>query len=926
MPAPSSGSAPGTVLGGFTLSPGLSEPDAARAMSRWLLRFRDDAFEDDFARFRNVRHIQLKVALPLIVLYVVLRTVLLSGFPDPAILYINIGLSVFEVSLLAAAVFLVFLARRDDDSFERQTAIAWRHELIGAIAIAALGTVNGCTQLLMRQTVCRASGPSQKCAIAFWGVAAGTFAWLHHVMRVQLRVCVVVDGAITAVTLGTMISVGGFAAMDVAFCTFLLLTCLAVAVVLSYIAESAERKSFVDYAELLDASTEIEEYSATTRLLVESVMPRELVESPAMAARTHRVSDATVGVCDIADFATWSCGLLIGDVVVALHELMCTVDVGADLHGILRAMTYGDSSTVCAGLLSECGDHAVRVAGWGDWLLHRGVAAKHGCRYRVCVESGALSGSLVGSDAKRFALSGPALDAARTGLRVTAAGAVTVQPRVPISTPPEPSVMPVPLIKPDSSTADIVVLNFSAFTLRFNDAAAQAGMDTFVADREERTRVATAAMPVAVFGALLAVMQLERASPDAGRHHSETGPMVGLASAVVLGLLVMLLRWRTALPVAVDYALTAVCIAGGILSAGFSDCVWVFTGGSVCALVLGTPTLFGRLPWLGQVALQGIAVMVPIFAVESFAARREIVSPDADRVFGLIGLTSIVVYTRYFSVRVASQQYVGSLDAAAAAQASAAGAVARDGMLRGLLPAHVPIDAVIRGILSAAKHRQIAVEHVRRSWTGLSVLQVECRRHRYHHTADLTALWADVAPTIQIAGGGILEMVEAAGDVFLVAGPFDASPTDTLRRLAASNSVALMRALRTLFEKHCAFTAVATAGSAYGALLGSSGLTYRLFGAVVRESNALLAAAPANAAGPAAFAAEGFRRQHANFGVSARPAKRRARMSIAVLSTCADVTASALGFDAMAETDDFRAAARWRMRGVGVVMVSGVKL
>jgi hypothetical protein len=884
-----------------------------------MLTFRDAAFEDAFARFHNAIHTKLKVLLPLVVTATTLRAIVLSGNPDPVILYVNIGIAAFEAFLLATAIGGVFLARRDDDSLARQTAIAFRHELLGAIAVAAVGTTNGCSELLLRRQACAA----ERCHFLFWLFPAITLFGVNIVMRPQVRWAVALDVAIVLVTLAAMVAIGGDAPMDIAICAFLLLTCAALAVVVSYIAESAERRRFVNSEKLIDASSEIQEFSATTRLLVESVMPRELVASPAMAARTHHASDATVGICDIADFATWSCGLLIGDVVSALHSLMCAVDVGADEHGVVRAMTYGDSAVVCAGLLSECPESDVRVTAWGNWLLKRGEEATRGCRYRVSVVSGALSGGLVGGGAKRFALSGPALDAARAGLRLTAASAMTAQPRGTASTPSTLRLSAAPPSNPGSSSGVSHSLAFSPVTLRFADAAARVGLDAFVAEREARTRLVAAAVPVVVFGAFLAVMLLERASPDPARHHTaHPGPMVGLAAAVVFGLFVLLLRWCTELPLAVDYALTAACVAGGVLSAGFSDCVWVFTGAAACMLVLGTPTLFGRLPWLGQVAVQGLAVVVPAVASEVFLARHHRVGAP-DRLVVTIALIGVFLWARYFSSRAACQLYVGATEAAVAVKSAKDCAATCDAMLRGLLPWHIPVDAVLGGLLSAASHRDTPMEHVRRSWKGLSVLQVECRQH---HTADLTALWADVAPTIQRAGGGILEMVEASGDVFLVAGPFDASPTDARCRDAATNRVALIRELWILLVGRCAFTAVATAGSAYGALLGSSGLTFRLFGAVVRESNALLAAAPANAAGPAAFATESFRRQHANFGVSARPAKGAAGMSTAVLSTCADVNSSPLGFDAAAETGDFRAALRWRMCGVGVVIVSSIKL
>jgi hypothetical protein len=96
-------------------------------------------------------------------------------------------------------------------------------------------------------------------------------------------------------------------------------------------------------------------------------------------------------------------------------------------------------------------------------------------------------------------------------------------------------------------------------------------------------------------------MLLERASPDPGRHHPDhPGPMLGLVAVIVLGLVVLLLRrWpSTDLPLIVDYALTAACIAGGVLTAKIESFAFDANKGKLYAAILNDCVRCSHVRWL----------------------------------------------------------------------------------------------------------------------------------------------------------------------------------------------------------------------------------------------------------------------------------------------------------------------------------------
>ena len=115
----------------------------------------------------------------------------------------------------------------------------------------------------------------------------------------------------------------------------------------------------------------------------------------------------------------------------------------------------------------------------------------------------------------------------------------------------------------------------------------------------------------------------------------------------------------------------------------------------------------------------------------------------------------------------------------------------------------------------------------------------------------------------------------------------------------------------------------------HAALLGEPAMTFRLFGAAVRESNAILAAAPVplRESANACFATDSFRRLERNYRVprAASGGTENAEMSSAVPVAKATPPASV-------EQDDggsraaFGEPSMWRVRGIGVASISVVDI
>jgi hypothetical protein len=444
-------------------------------------------------------------------------------------------------------------------------------------------------------------------------------------------------------------------------------------------------------------------------------------------------------------------------------------------------------------------------------------------------------------------------------------------------------------------------------------------MAAFVTAQYAERKHLLAAVPAALAACALATELIQFASDDPRRRHDDTTTTPALAAALALAVAALGVRMReAALPVAADCALTAAVLLAVIAAQAFTRYErGVLMGAAVSASTLSFVEFFPWLPWLAQVALQSAVVLLPtLYAWLGYRTT----SSDISAFVALV--VTFVVY-RYLTKRWACQQFVAMAGAQHAVAATTLVAEGHSALLAGLLPPHA--------IGALGLTRSEAGAMLRKRHNGLSLVQAALRLADGGGFAALVEAWRCLGECVADSRFGALQMVETAGDAFLVAGPFDRVREEECQA-AAHAAVAFVRQLQAqLAAQRCAFTAVATAGTAIGALLGASGLTYRLFGPAVRESNALLAAAPA--AVPAAtqqctaFATEGFRRQHANFGVAAvaarAPKNADAAMSLAMASESA---AAALDREHFFEIADgnFGAAANWRIRGVGVMRVSPI--
>ena len=169
-------------------------------------------------------------------------------------------------------------------------------------------------------------------------------------------------------------------------------------------------------------------------------------------------------------------------------------------------------------------------------------------------------------------------------------------------------------------------------------------------------------------------------------------------------------------------------------------------------------------------------------------------------------------------------------------------------------------------------------------------------------------------------------MGQPPGAAFLLGGPSRKTSTDESRLASAKSMVELLRVLNAVLRGKCTFVAIATAGAAFAALVGAAQLSFRLFGPSVRESNALLSAAPQPSGGVnVAFASEAFRMQEGNFAVPV------AASSVGLGFSMAMGPASVSGVIALTdkliettsvESRRFGPQLLWRVRGVGAVPVS----
>jgi class 3 adenylate cyclase len=599
---------------------------------------------------------------------------------------------------------------------------------------------------------------------------------------------------------------------------------------------------------------------------------------------------------------------------------------------------------VCSGLLSHVDDHQALVMRFAQWQLqkaqHIADLIEHPFGMRVSVCAGPLLGGVAGDAAMRYVIAGPALDVARWALarceanaivtsdaRAEATGWGAAEPTVEASTDDAPdggtdkqkSSVP-------SSTVEYELqddeFETSAVSLRFRQPAVREAFDAFMKDADGATRY-TAAILVLVSVTFLAVVLLERAADSPLRHHDSPLALSFLGAAIGLSAAHLAIRLGgLALPTAADYAIIFVALASLSAALLTLNCVWLNAAISPY-FCMGIVSHFRRILWGAQYALSFVALVGPVTIIL-------VLAPSIR--FKLMGaaLAVLSVVHRYHTVRTDCMRFVATALSRRTLAAATELSTLQASLLAGLIPPHARAHAVPTCVELGANGVPGGVAFSR-SCNGLSVLQLRL------HMASKVFDFAGVAGAYSIvteavaAHGGRLELVQATGDTFLVVGPFAASATDDDRCAAAKNAVATLRALAlALSEGTATFVAVATSGSAFAALIGAAELTFRIFGAAVRESNALLAAAPRPVGGKrnVAFASEAFRRQECNYlvprGLTA--AGGSLGWSMAMRPPSLSAAAPATVQPHAADEASFGPRVVWRVRGVGVMEVSSLVL
>jgi hypothetical protein len=883
-----------------------------------MLTFASASLEEDFVRFRG-RNRRLIVVLRIAAhVFIIPVKFLLTPQTLATSLILAATVAFLAVSVAVWLVTIVLAPKRGDTA-ARQLTLARRTEWF-LVSQTAGGTIFYIAEYTLLYNYCRADphqqGPCKHLLVH--GAMTSAFASLHILMKPRLPILLGVGKSFVAAAFLTTVIFTAVPLVDAVSVLLLLLTVNAVFMIDSYVRERAERKSFLQHATLIRASLEIEQLSEQTRAVVAAALPKELIALDLSAPTNHRSDNGSVAVCDIADFANWSCGLLIEAVVVSLHDLMLLVDVSATLNDVVNVMSYGDSCAACAGLVSSCDTHLERVSSFGTWVLESATALPFRVRVSVC--SGELIGGLAGGSCKRYIVAGRAFAAAKAALPGVTPGAMLVT-TVPTVATEQLSIVPdasdAVIASDEQGTARTSISatpTHSVIWLSFADAETQELFRAFEDRHFEGSKRLMSVVPVVMFATCLVAMTLEYSRNDGDERRSVSLTpeleMVGVAVSLTLALIVAVLRraWP-GLPLPLDVALYAVAFAVCAASIGPADGAR-YVNVIMLGFVLGLVDLFPRLPWLAQVALITATLHVVILAL----GERQLYAVWA-------GFLYVLVY-RYYVKRLSCLHFVAEASAALVADAALEQTDRYEKLLAGLLPPHaVPLA----GCMSAAD--RAAGTHVRRQWRGLSILQVQLSVAGLRDVSVLAAAWRGVSNAVAAVAGALLQAVETSGDGFLIAGPFDTTASDALQTDAAHGVLRLLATLSEVTAPHCSFTAVATAGSAYGALVGYWGLTYRFFGPAVRESNAILAAAPTATDAALAFASAGFRQQHDNFGVAPLlPRRDRAALSLAMsLTVAAESTHRDTHAAVSCETAEFGAAANWRIRGVGVARVSTIK-
>jgi hypothetical protein len=888
--------------------------------------------ETDFLRFRTIgRSRQLLLYIAVSAVY---HLIVAATLPPSWVSAANGAAAVVLLPVIVAALVLVE-CRGASTRAEQVNKASW-HERCGVFAVLTTGCVLCVTAYPGTTEFCASRIPANdtrgigRCHAAALDAAAVVFGVITFIVKPRLSyLAAAIACSGLSFIAGAVVVRERLDTIDFVVIVVVVVAFGAVCGMESLRGEQLERKGFAEVAKLRRAVDEVDRLKADAAHILLAALPPELLDDACnIRVSSHRAVTATVAVTDIFDFAHWSCGLLVGDTVSVLHALLSLCDLGAAQFGVVRAMTFGDSCVVCSGLLSPCVDHRGRVAAFAEWYVENGPVAATtvgapgagACEFRVraCVSTGGLVGGVAGMSSLRYVVAGPAMDAAAAGLRAAAPHAAVVLDDASVLTSvPESDDSAnealAGMFVDDSRTSDST--SFSRLSLTFaNDQ--QAVFYRFAAD--DGAGRFTPVFPAAVFGAFLVAVLVELFGTR--DRHPSGWTLGGLTAAVVAAAAnYAMQRAEVAVPFLVHDCLTAVSLLLGSWALAVATAHSHYgapSSGLMCVLMF--PAMFPRSRWVVQCGAQ----IVCVFAAVVFDTATRFDNPENDQGLTLPGLfltLLLFVSIRYVHSLTLCERFAVSQAAAAALLLESRRLVLQDLLLIGMVPLHAVGYATPSNTVELPQYVEL--------WRDLTVLQVAMRLPAAPTSfSDVRDPWLVFSAVLQPVGdeSALLQLVQSSGDSLLIAGPFTQGRDDARRHSAALVAVRLLRALAARIAGEYSLTAILTGGSAFGALLGAAQLTFRLCGAVIRESDALLAAAPCphDRLQCAAFASAAYRRQHANHVPAAvLQGVKDAALSAAVAEDASRDVASSIGDD-----DDFYTPTMWRVRGVGAMFVAAVKL
>jgi hypothetical protein len=960
--------------------------DAGGDASWWALRFARTEAEDDFVRFTRVtNHSPVTVAVALSIFGFTLLGIAMSRMQEG---YAATSFSVLRtiaesVSMLLTAGAMIALRITQPAQNQASQSALTHARLVEAVPVVGLVLLITCHELTYPWvSVERCHGEPaghdshdghmqcylrQRDGTDFAFSVAAVFFMPRLAPWLLSTAGVAITARVASIMLVALLPAIGathpFTAMDFTVQVLLFVTFIVAFTVVAIGNENNARAHFLSVVKHQRARRQIEGHAAVVCATLQSALPAQLLETallPGFESMAHCSPRAACVIANIHSFAEWSTGLLIHDVVDVLHQLLTNFDLGVvDFPDIVRAMTYGDSYVAVCGLVTDVDDVLTSANVFATWQLEtaKSIAAtwERPFNIRVSVATGALVGGIVGGTAKRYIVAGEALVLAGQGILAcgpnviivavadpdaqatpTAVTMRRVASRADVRHPSGESGAKNSRPETEGATTDPETnhrYDFSKLWLSFHHEAVQAAFERSTEGSTTVTSTAAVWM-LMVFGVFLLVIVVENVLGNA----TDNALMMALLGVAVLlsGIQFVHRQARFDLPLPVTAPLLFLALASAMVGIRYSASQWIPP--SILRVCAGVAfiDLLPRAPWLLQTAIFGVAVVLPniVMSVTGLGAASRGLAAD---VAFSIALLVFVTLQRYRLSHATCVRFVAASVAADAVSDAADGAAYQEAALAGLVPAHV-LPFAARGAHSDDVNEPEFLEFC----DQLSVLQLELSP--LPTAAAQTALVGDAfAPIVQSwdllaelvvrSDRGVLELVQATGDTFIVAGPYDRG-TDEGYRAAAVAIVDLLRELNmrlrgARWRTTHAFTAVATAGSACGALLGASKLTYRMFGAAIRESSALLEAAPRmpGVGRNVAFATEAFRRLHGWGPVPKIRAKHEARanMSLAV-SRNQSPSVSAVDSDVLQGDIAFRGKLLWRVKGVGATSVCSIVL